>query len=134
VNSLANSAMPQQTIAVIDDDPSLRKALARLLSVVGYRVEAFASAEAFLDALGSSRANCLLVDINLGEISGMDLVRRLTNAGRNLPTVFMSGSKDDAVQQQCIDLGCVAFLRKPVPESVLMKAVARAIQSVLHRA
>jgi FixJ family two-component response regulator len=131
--SPVNGFVPQQTIAVIDDDPSLRKALARLLSVVGYRVEAFASAEDFLDAAGSSRANCLLVDINLGEISGLDLVRRLADAGRTLPTVFMTGSKDDTVQQKCIDLGCVAFLRKPIPESVLTKAVARAVQSVLHR-
>jgi FixJ family two-component response regulator len=124
--------MPQHTVAVIDDDPSLRKALARLLSVVGYRVEAFASAEDFLSAVGSSKANCLLVDINLGGLSGLDLVRRLMSAGRNLPVVFMTGSKGDTVRQQCIDLGCVAFLRKPVPESVLMKTIARAIQSFLH--
>jgi FixJ family two-component response regulator len=133
VTSVANSAMAQHSVAVIEDDPSLRKALARLLSVVGYRVEAFASAEDFLNAADASKADCLLVDVNLGEISGLDLVRRLTSAGCKLPTVFMTGSKDDTVQQQCIDLGCVAFLRKPVPESILMKAVARAIQSVLHR-
>ena len=131
---MSNDLQAAHTVALVDDDPSLRKALARLLSVLGYRVEAFASAEDFLNAAGATQANCLLVDVDLGEVSGLDLVRRLSDRGRKIPTVFMTGLKDEGIQQECIDLGCVAFLRKPVPESVLMKAIARAIQSFLHAA
>lgn len=115
------------TIAVVDDDPSVRKALARLLSVFGYRVELFASAEAFLDAAAASKAMCLLVDIKLGAMSGLDLARQLSTEGFEFPIVFMTGSEKNAVHRQCLDLGCVAFLQKPIPEAHLMGAVAKAI-------
>ena len=117
----------EQTIAVVDDDPSVRKALARLLSVFGYRVELFASAEAFLDAAPGSKAMCLLVDIRLGAMSGLDLARKLDAEGFEFPIVFMTGSEKNVVRLQCLELGCVAFLQKPIPEAHLMDAVAKAI-------
>ena len=120
-------AQTEQTIAVVDDDPSVRKALARLLSVFGYRVELFASAEAFLDAAHASRATCLLVDIKLGAMSGLDLARRLSLDGFEFPIVFMTGSEKNVVRLQCLDFGCVAFLEKPILESHLMDAVAKAV-------
>lgn len=120
-------AKGEQTIAVVDDDPSVRKALARLLSVFGYRVELFASAEAFLDAAPASKAMCLLVDIKLGAMSGLDLARKLSADGFEFPIVFMTGSEKNVVRLQCLDFGCVAFLQKPIPEAHLMDAVAKAI-------
>ena len=117
----------EQTIAVVDDDPSVRKALARLLAVFGYRVELFASAEAFLDAAPASKVMCLLVDIKLGAMSGLELARRLSLDGLEFPIVFMTGSEKNVVRQQCLDFGCVAFLEKPIPESLLMDAVAKAV-------
>ena len=122
------------TIAVVDDDPSVRKALARLLSVFGYRAELFASAEAFLDAAPASAALCLLVDIKLGAMSGLDLARRLAADGFDLPIVFMTGSEKDVVRLQCLDFGCVAFLQKPIPEARLMDAVARAVGAKITHA
>ena len=119
-------ATAEPTIAVVDDDPSVRKALARLLSVFGYRAELFASAEAFLDAAPASKAMCLLVDIKLGAMSGLDLARRLAAEGFDVPIVFMTGSEKNIVRRQCLDVGCVAFLEKPIPEARLMDAVARA--------
>ncbi len=124
-------AKGEQTIAVVDDDPSVRKALARLLSVFGYRVELFASAEEFLDAAPTSRAMCLLVDIKLGATSGLDLARKLSAEGFEFPIVFMTGSEKDVVRLQCLDFGCVAFLQKPIPESRLTDAVAKAIGAEL---
>jgi FixJ family two-component response regulator len=114
-------------IAVVDDDASVRKALARLLSVFGYRVELFASAEEFLDAAPTSKAMCLLVDLKLGATSGLDLARRLSADGFDFPVVFMTGSEKDVVHLQCLDFGCVAFLQKPIPEARLMDALAKAI-------
>jgi FixJ family two-component response regulator len=121
-----NAAESQLTIAVVDDDPAVRKALARLLSVFGYRAELFASAEEFLAAAPSSTAMCLLLDIKLGEMSGLDLARRLSDDGFEFPIVFMTGSEKNVVRLQCLDLGCVAFLEKPIPEARLMEALAKA--------
>jgi FixJ family two-component response regulator len=122
------------TIAVVDDDPSVRKALARLLSVFGYRAELFASAEEFLDAAPASRALCLLVDIKLSAMSGLDLARKLSDDGFDFPIVFMTGSEKNVVRLQCLDIGCVAFLQKPIPEAHLMDAVARAVGAERSRA
>lgn len=116
----------EHTIAVIDDDPSVRKALRRLLSVFGYRVELFASAAEFLDAAPTSKAMCLLLDIKLGAMSGLDLARRLAADGFDFPIVFMTGSANNVVRMQCLDFGCVAFLQKPILEARLMDALAKA--------
>jgi FixJ family two-component response regulator len=121
-----NAASSQQTIAVVDDDPSVRKALARLLCVFGYRVELFASAEEFLEAAPSCKAMCLLLDIKLGAMSGLDLARRLSDDGLAFPIVFMTGSEKNLVRLQCLDFGCIAFLQKPIPEARLMEALAKA--------
>jgi FixJ family two-component response regulator len=119
--------LSEHTIAVVDDDPSVRKALARLLSVFGYRVELFASGEEFLRAAPTSKAMCLLLDIKLGAMSGLDLARRLSADGFDFPIVFMTGSEKDVVRLQCLDFGCVAFLQKPIPEAHLMDALAKVI-------
>ena len=121
-----NAAGSQLTIAVVDDDPSVRKALARLLSVFGYRAELFASAEEFLAAAPSTTAKCLLLDIKMGAMSGLDLAQRLSDDGFEFPIVFMTGSEKNVVRLQCLDFGCVAFLEKPIPEARLMEALAKA--------
>jgi FixJ family two-component response regulator len=121
-----NAVTSQQTIGVIDDDPSVRNALARLLAVFGYRVELFASGEEFLAAAPASKAMCLLVDIRLGAMSGLDLARKLSDDGFDVPIVFMTGSEKNVVRLQCLDFGCVAFLQKPIPEERLMDALAKA--------
>src|SRR5262245_13469724 len=117
------------TIAVVDDDPSLGKALARLLSVFGYGVELFASAPDFLSEATRSQAQCMVVDIDLGDASGLDLVRQLSSYGFRIPTIFMSGSQNDSVLTQCRDLGGIAFLRKPFAHNVLMDAISKAVGS-----
>lgn len=124
--------MPQYTIAVVDDDLGVRKSLARLLSAFGYRVESFASAEEFLSAAPTSKATCLVVDFNLGDMSGLELARGLFAAGFKFPIIFMTGSADDTVRMQCMEFGCVAFLHKPFPEDRLMQAIEKTTQSTLH--
>ena len=119
-------------IAVIDDEPGVRKALARLLSAFGYRAESFASAEEFLSAAPTSKATCLIVDFNLGDVSGLELARRLSKARFDFPIIFITGSADDTVRMQCMEFGCVAFLHKPFPEDQLMRSVKKATQSTLQ--
>jgi FixJ family two-component response regulator len=125
-------AIRRHIVAVVDDDHKLRKALARLLSTYGCRVQLFSSAADFLSAADTSEATCLLVDIHLGNSSGLDLARRLAAAGHEFPIIFISGSDEDTIRQQCVELGCVAYLQKPPPQDRLIHAIQKAIGSKLQ--
>ena len=112
-----------RTIAVIDDNPSMLKGLDRLLSAHGFRVQTFTSAELFLERFAECRADCLLLDIHLGGISGIDLQRRLTSSGTDLPVIFMTAIDNEATRQDAFDAGCVAYLRKPFLANLLIDAI-----------
>jgi FixJ family two-component response regulator len=112
-----------RTIAVVDDDPSLLQGLNRLLSAHGFRVQTFASAEIFLDDIAGCGVDCLVLDIHLGGISGIDLQRQLIAAGRKLPVIFMTAIDNDATHQKAIDVGCIAYLRKPFLAKLLIDAI-----------
>ena len=111
--------------AIVDDDPGVRKALARLLSAFGYRTEAFGSAEEFLLAAPTLKLACILVDINLGDTSGLELVRELSMSGFRSPVIFMTGVEDETIKGRAVELGCVAFLRKPILADRLIEAVKK---------
>jgi FixJ family two-component response regulator len=112
-----------RTIAVVDDDPSLLQGLNRLLSAHGFRVQTFASAELFLDDIAECQVHCLVLDIHLGGISGIELQRQLIESGRKLPVIFMTAIDNDATHQQVIDVGCIAYLRKPFLAKLLIDAI-----------
>jgi FixJ family two-component response regulator len=112
-----------RTIAVVDDNPSMLQGLDRLLSVHGFRVQTFTSAESFLDDIDKCDAECLLLDIHLGGISGFDLQRQLTSSGRNLPVIFMTAIDTEIIRQEAFDVGCVAYLRKPFLAKLLVDAI-----------
>jgi len=119
-------ATQRYVVAVVDDDPETRNATASLLSAAGYRTELFASGEAFLDAAATSEANCLVVDIQLGDISGLEMARQLATAGRNFPIVFMTALDDETIHSQALAFGCVAYLPKPCPANLLFEAILKA--------
>jgi FixJ family two-component response regulator len=112
-----------RTIAVIDDDPSTLQGLNRLLSAHGFRVQTFPSAELFLDDIANCEADCLILDINLGGISGIDLQRQLISSGKKLPVIFMTAMDNEATRQKSFDAGCIAYLRKPFLAKVLIDAI-----------
>ena len=116
-------------IAIIDDDPNILDGLDLILSSYDYRPELFASAEDFLHAAATSEAACLVVDIQLGGMSGVELGRQLSDSGFTVPIIFMTGSRDDVHRQQAIDVGCDAFLLKPFSGDRLIEAVGKAIGS-----
>jgi FixJ family two-component response regulator len=120
------------SVCVIEDDRNLRQALARLLGVEGYNVEQFASAEQFLPAAPTSTACCILLDVDLGGMSGPQLARSLCAAGLDFPIVFMTGSEDGAVLTEVRELGC-PVLRKPFPADSLFAAVRTACETRVHR-
>jgi FixJ family two-component response regulator len=123
-------AMRRIVVAVVDDNLAIRKAMARLLSASGYCTELFASGEAFLDAAARSRASCLIVDIQLGDISGVELGRQLATTGFTIPIIFMTAADDETLRSGAAQLGCVAYLRKPFPADELIDAIVKAVGPV----
>src|SRR5215471_1462635 len=113
-------------VGIVDDDRDLLKALRRLLSAFGHDTELFSSAEEFLGVALVSKAECLVVDVQLGKMSGLDLVRRLSAIGIKLPVICMSGSVQDKFRKEAVGLGCTAYLQKPFDPALLIAAVERA--------
>jgi len=114
-------------IAIVDDDPEMRKSTAALLSAFGYGTETFASAEAFLIAAATSQARCLVTDIQLGDISGIELAHQLKADGYKYPTIFITAFDDETIRRKVAAAGGIAFLTKPFPSNVLIEAVVKAI-------
>jgi two-component system, LuxR family, response regulator FixJ len=123
------SADPERPFPVIcvEDDASLHRALRRLLCTGGFRVEVFSSAEGFLLSEQRLRADCLVLDIRLDGMSGLDLQEVLTAAGSTVPVVFMSAHDDPSTREQAQRAGAVDYLRKPFDDEVLIGAINRAI-------
>jgi FixJ family two-component response regulator len=117
----------RKIIAVIDDDESLRRALGRLLRAAGFDPLGYASAEEFLDDPAKARADCLVLDVHLGGMSGFDLERQLVAGGAAPPIVFLTAYEDPKTSEQARKTGCIALLYKPVPGALLLEAVRRAV-------
>ena len=110
----------KQTVAVIDDNLGILGAMGRLLSAYGYDTELYASAKEFLDAVMTTAADCLVVDIQLGDSCGVDLARQLASSGLMLPIIFMTANENERVKRRAVETGCVAFLHKPFTADALM--------------
>jgi FixJ family two-component response regulator len=115
--------MARKLVVVVDDDSDVLTSLDRLLTVSGFTTETYSSCEAFLASTACSRAACLVLDIHLGGMSGLELRRRLTNSGSRLPIIFMTAFNDEVAQYAATEAGCVAFLRKPFPAKTLIAAI-----------
>lgn len=113
-------------VAIVEDDPAMLRSIERLLAVYGFSTQSFSSAEAFLAQSGSCKAKCLLLDIQLGGISGIELCRRLTVAGSELPVIFMTAVDNEETRRLAVALGCDSFLRKPIAPDVLIDAIEKA--------
>lgn len=114
-------------VFVVDDDHSVRRSLARLLRSVGIDVEAFASATEFLEYAPHEGPSCLVLDLRMPAMSGLDLQRRLAEVGRSVPIVFISGHGDLSTGVRAMKEGAVDFLPKPVDEHDLLDAIRRAV-------
>ena len=111
---------------VVDDDPGFLNSIVRLLSVSGFDVTTFGSAEALLEADAARTATCLLLDIHLGGISGIELRRRLAASGSTCPVILMTAIDDDATRSEAMAAGCIAYLKKPFAPQLLLDAIAKA--------
>jgi FixJ family two-component response regulator len=114
-------------ITIVDDDPSVCRALRRLVQSRGYTVQTFASADEFLATLARSRPACLILDVHLDGMNGVDLHERLAAAGTGIPVIFIT-AHDDAWTLERMELsGAAGYLRKPVDEATLLDAIRRVV-------
>lgn len=122
-------ASAEPIVCVIDDDPSVRRSLSRLLVLAGCEVRVFASAEEFLADPARLYARCLILDVQLVGLSSQELQGRLAGEAGAIPVVAMSGSHDPQVETEAVRLGAAAFLRKPFEAQSLMGAIAHAMDT-----
>ncbi|HXJ77798.1 MAG TPA: response regulator [Candidatus Methylomirabilis sp.] len=114
-------------ISVVDDDESIREALESLLEWAGFEVELFGSAHEFLSSTRLSEVACLVADVRMPGMTGLELQRQLAAAGFRIPIVFITAHGDDAARARALRAGAVAFLRKPFSEQALLDAVQAAL-------
>ena len=114
-------------IALVENDLPTNRALARLLRAHGFTVEAFLSAELLLARTPGPAIDCLLLDVDLDGMSGLDLQQRLYERQAPTPIIFITGRDDPAVRARAFELGCASFLCKPVEGHVLVDAIHTAL-------
>jgi FixJ family two-component response regulator len=121
-------AMPDTfQISVVDDDESIRESLGGLLKTLGYGVEIHPSAEDFLDSDSLSKTDCLILDISMPGMGGLELQRVLMSRGMQIPIIFITSRADEDVVARVIANGAVACLLKPFTEDSLLEAINRSI-------
>ena len=120
-------ATPKAIVFVVDDDMSVREALGALLRSVGFAVETFASAQAFLARPQSDLPGCLVLDVGLPDLSGLDLQQRMADMKMQIPIVFITGLGDVPTSVRAMKAGAVEFLMKPFGERDLLDAIRQAI-------
>jgi FixJ family two-component response regulator len=118
-------------IAVVDDDEAIREATESLIRSVGFRVVVYASAEDFLRSSHLQVTACLIVDVRMPGMSGLELQRQLAMADCPMPIIFITAYSDEATRTRALRAGAVAFLDKPFSDEVLLRAVHAALQSPL---
>ena len=118
-----------RVVCIVDDDASLRRSLRNLLMSAGFPVETFQSAEAFLDWVDRDRIGCVVLDLRMAGMSGLDLLRQLVATGSRIPAIMLTAHADDETRRRSLEAGAVAFLEKPVRSAVFLEAVRTALAS-----
>jgi len=124
---------PAARVYLVDDDASFRRSMERLIESAGFRVRAFSSARDFLRNKRSEDAACLVLDVQLPGLSGLDLQRELTKRGRRIPVIFITGHGDIPMSVRAMKAGAVEFLTKPFHERALIDAIAYALKQGAQR-
>lgn len=121
--------MSTTTVFVVDDEPSVRRSLSRLLKTAGYHVEAYASAQEFLEQPPKEGLHCLVLDVKMPDLNGLQLQEALMETDRCLPIVFITGHGDIPTSVRAMRAGATDFLSKPFDASDLLAAIERALAS-----
>lgn len=119
---------PDAVIAIVDDDPSAREGLQALIRSAGWKVETFVSAQEFLGRRGAQAPRCLILDLQLPGLSGLDLQKRMAEVGLEIPIVFLTGHGNIPASVQAMKAGAVEFLTKPFDHETLFRAIHEAVE------
>jgi FixJ family two-component response regulator len=119
---------PEAVVAIVDDDLSVRMGLQRLIRSAGWKAEPFASAQEFLASPWTDAPSCLVLDLQLPGLSGLDLQKRMAEVGLEIPIVFLTGHGNIPASVQAMKAGAVEFLTKPIDEQDLFRAIQEAIE------
>jgi FixJ family two-component response regulator len=117
----------EHLIAVVDDDESVREGATNLFRSMGFAVQAFASAEEFLSSGTLDQTSCLVLDVQMPGMGGLDLQSHLAATGRDIPIVFVTGYSDDRLRSTALQSGAVCFLTKPFNEGDLLDGLHSAL-------
>jgi FixJ family two-component response regulator len=123
-----NNIFEAPVVSIVDDDFSVRRSTLRLLKSSGLRAEAFASAGEFLQSSLVEETDCLVLDMSMPEMSGLELQRRLAGTSQMIPIVFLSARASEEEERRALQAGAASFLRKPVSKEVLLHAIRAAIE------
>jgi FixJ family two-component response regulator len=121
------STSKRSLLSVVDDDEMLRESLPELLREFGFAARAFSSGQEFLSSNYVDETRCLILDVAMPEMSGLDLQQELKRRGKAIPIIFISGQKDEDIRKQAFRQGAVGFLYKPFSDSDLLEAVNAAL-------
>ena len=113
-------------IAIVDDDASVLKALSRLLGTRSFVPETYGSARAFLDSLPNGAPECLIVDLQMPDMTGLELQRHLNNKGISIPTIVITAHSDTNIRERCKSAGASDYLLKPLQCDTLIAAIDKA--------
>lgn len=122
------AAAERSLISVVDDDESVRESLPDLIREFGFAAKAFSSAEEFLASDSVGRTRCLILDIGMPGMNGLDLQRALTGGGLKIPIIFITGQKDEVLRKQAFEQGAAEFLFKPFTDTDLLEALNAALR------
>jgi FixJ family two-component response regulator len=130
-NAGGDERAPEQAplVAIVDDDASVRQSTDRLIRSFGYRTEVFGSGQEFLSSGAAQRASCLVLDVRMPGMDGLDIQRSLAERGARTPIVFVTGQASDEEEHCARSAGAVDFLRKPVPQASLRQAIESAVRA-----
>jgi FixJ family two-component response regulator len=115
-------------ISIIDDDDGLRNSLENLIRSIGLRAQGFSSAEAFLSSNQAHETHCLILDVRMPGMSGLEFQRQMVLAGSQMPIIFITAHHNDHWRTQALEAGAVAFLHKPFFEEELLNAINTAFK------
>jgi FixJ family two-component response regulator len=116
-------------VTIIDDDVSIREALSGLLAAVGLETEAFASAEEFLGSDRLANTDCLVLDLTMPGMGGLELQSRLATSHPRLPIIFVTATEDASLRTIALQAGAFDYLQKPLNDEALLNAVQRALKT-----
>jgi FixJ family two-component response regulator len=126
---ICSMAHAGQTIAIVDDDPAVLRALKRLLHARSYRAETYESARQFLASLPEGLPECLIVDLQMPEMTGLELQKHLAQSGIAIPTIVITAHDETGARERCRSAGAIAFLLKPLHDTALIAAIDDARRS-----